>query len=98
MGAVVVIGDETSCAGYRLAGAEVCSPPPDETASVFTAALQRAQLVLLTQSAATTLPRSLLLPALAREVPLVIVLPDIAALHEHPDATRRIRAVLGIET
>jgi vacuolar-type H+-ATPase subunit F/Vma7 len=97
VGAVIVIGDETSCAGYRLAGAEVRSPAPGEVADSFAAALQSAQLVLLTRSAAAALAPSVLMPALARETPLVLVLPDITALHEHPDTARRIRAVLGID-
>ncbi len=99
MSAVIVIGDEINNAGYRLAGADARAPGPAELADCFTAALASAQLVLLTRSAAAALAPAELQPALVRETPLVLVLPDIAVSQDHySDTARRIRAVLGIES
>ena len=97
MGPVVVIGDELSCAGFRLAGADVFAPPSAEVPELFDRALGTAQLVLLTRSAAAAVAPATLRAALAREAPLLWVLPDIGDPDAASDYSRRIRAVLGIE-
>jgi vacuolar-type H+-ATPase subunit F/Vma7 len=98
MGPVVVIGDELSCAGFRLAGADVHLPPATEVPALFDQALVAARLVVLTGTAAAALAPATLRAALAREAPLLVVLPDLRDPDAAPDYARRIRAVLGIET
>ena len=98
MAAIVVIGDESSCAGFRLAGVDTRSPARSEIAAEFATALASAALVVLTRDCAAALAPGTLRAALARETPLVVVMPELA--QPRPDAgfTQRMRAVLGIET
>jgi vacuolar-type H+-ATPase subunit F/Vma7 len=98
MAAIVVIGDEASCAGFRLAGVDARWPPLPEAAAEFAQALESAQLVVLTRRHAAALPPGMLDKALRRESPLVVVMPEIGAPDADPGFVRRMRAVLGIET
>jgi len=93
---VVVIGDPLSCAGFRLAGFEVHAPSSQEVKPLFDAALDAAQLIVLTHSAAAALPPATLRDALAREAPLVVVVNDVGAPEREAQTPRAIRAVLGI--
>jgi vacuolar-type H+-ATPase subunit F/Vma7 len=98
MAAIVVIGDEPTCAGFRLAGVDAHAPAPAELAAAFERALAGARLVVLTRDCAAALAPETLRAAMAREAPLVVVMPALA--DPRPDAgfATRIRAVLGIET
>lgn len=95
--AIVVIGDEASCAGFRLAGVAVRTPPPDDVARSVEEALGHARLVVLTREMAAVLPRARLRAVLAQIEPLVVVVPGIASSARDDGFARRIRAVLGIE-
>lgn len=96
MSAIVVIGDELDCAGFRLAGVQTHSPAADAVAQVFTQALETASLVVLTRRCADTLAPGVLARAMARETPLVVVVPDVTAPRADTGWARRIRGVLGI--
>jgi vacuolar-type H+-ATPase subunit F/Vma7 len=96
--AVVVLGDEASCAGFRLAGVAAHCPATADPSADFTRALASSQLVVLTRGVAAALPSGALQRAMARELPLVVVLPDIDAPLADTGLAQRIRAVLGIET
>lgn len=97
MSATVVLGDELTCAGFRLAGVATRCTAPAYAAAAFAQARAEAQLVLLTPALAAALPAEALRQAMAAESPLVLVLPDLR--DPQPDRTfaRRLRAVLGIE-
>lgn len=98
MSAIVVIGDERLRAGFRLTGVEVLQPADHELPVAFNQALARASLLVLTQHCADALPPGLLRAALARESPLVVVMPDIDTTDADTGFARRMRAVLGIES
>ena len=95
---IVLLGDEPACAGFRLAGVDARCPPPADLPAAFEQALADAQLVMLTATLAAALPAGLLRRAQARERPLVMVMPDLARPQADLAFTRRLRAVLGIET
>lgn len=97
MAAIVVLGDEPTCAGFRLAGVDARSPADAELPAEFERALAEARLVVLTPDRAAALAPETLRAAMAREAPLVVVMPALA--DPHPDAgfAARVRAVLGIE-
>jgi vacuolar-type H+-ATPase subunit F/Vma7 len=96
MAGIVVIGGELDCAGFRLAGVDTRCPAESELAAEFARALADASLVVLTRRCADGLAPGLLRRALAREAPLVVVMPDIAAPQADTGLVRRIRGVLGI--
>ncbi len=97
MAAIVVIGDEPTCAGFRLAGVDAHSPAHAELAAAFERALAGAAMVVLTQDCAAALAPDTLRASMAREAPLVVIMPALA--DPRPDAgfSARMRAVLGIE-
>ncbi len=95
---IVVIGDEATCCGFRLAGVSTHTPARGTTEAAFAQAVEHAQLVVLTQGSAMKIEPDRLRRALARERPLVVVIPAITDLDAGPDLARRMRAVLGIES
>jgi vacuolar-type H+-ATPase subunit F/Vma7 len=98
MSAIVLIGDELSCAGFRLAGLDVRIATPAEVPAAFAAVLPGAALVLLSQGAAAALPPETLRRARLQGAPLVAVLPALGAPQADAAFTRRVHAWLGIET
>lgn len=96
MSRIVVIADELNCVGFALAGVDTRSPAAADLAAVFAQALASASLIVLTRRSADALAPGVLARALAREVPLLVVVPDITAPLADTDWARRIRAVLGI--
>jgi vacuolar-type H+-ATPase subunit F/Vma7 len=97
MANIVVIGDETVCAGFRLAGVDTRSPADDEVQAVLGQVSDGAQLVVLSRHCAAQLAPDLLHAAQARERPLLVVMPDIADPDAPSAVARRLRAILGIE-
>jgi vacuolar-type H+-ATPase subunit F/Vma7 len=95
---IVVIGDELTCAGFRLAGVATRTPAAGEAGAVLAQALGEARLVVLTQALADGVEPGLLRQALAREQPLLVVMPGIAAPDSPSDLSRRTHAVLGIDS
>ena len=98
MAASVFIGDETTAAGFRLAGFDIMVPSRDETGEALTAALQYADLILIAAACAGDLQNDVRDEALRGKTPLMLVIPDINASVMPPDMEARIRQTLGIET
>jgi len=97
MAGVVVIGDEVTCTGFRLAGVEIASPSPEDTAQALATAREEADIVVLTAEYARHLPESTLENALAAQHPTVTVIPDIRERQQPENLPAKIRATLGIE-
>lgn len=97
MPAIVVIGEEPGCAGFRLTGIDARSPVRAELEAEFARALASAAMVVLSRDCAAALPSRALRLAMAREMPLVVVMPDIADPRPDNALVHRMRAVLGIE-
>ena len=98
MMAPVFIGDETTAAGFRLAGFETEIPPPGEAGKALSRVHQQTRLVLITAACARDIPDQDLDEAMRATAPLLLVVPDINAAVEPPDLAVRIRQILGIET
>jgi vacuolar-type H+-ATPase subunit F/Vma7 len=95
---IYYIGDEATAAGYRLAGAEVRVPTPEDAAEVFRRAhAADTDLVLLSAEFAAALPPEELEAAVQGERPLVAIVPDVHGRHAPPDVARDVRLALGIE-
>lgn len=97
MAAIVVIGDETVCAGFRLAGVDTRTPTDAEVLQVLNEVSDSARMVVLTRHCAAQLAPELLHAAMSREQPLLVVMPDLAELDMPSGVDRRIRSILGIE-
>jgi vacuolar-type H+-ATPase subunit F/Vma7 len=98
MPGIVFIGDELNSAGFGLAGVSTRSPAATDLAAEFAQALARASLVVLTRRSADCLEPGVIERALARDTPLVVVLPDITEPLADTGCARRIRSVLGISS
>jgi vacuolar-type H+-ATPase subunit F/Vma7 len=95
----VFIGDETTAAGYRLAGFDVRVATPESAPAAWARALgQSPPLLLITAECAAALPVEALDAALARLEPPVAIVPDAAGRVPLPDLLPRVRASLGIAT
>ena len=97
MAAPVFIGDETSAAGFRLAGFEIEMPPPGEAGEALARARKQSPLVLITALCARDIPARELDDAMRATAPLLLVVPDINATVEPSGMEASIRQVLGIE-
>ncbi len=97
MAGVVVIGDELTCTGFRLAGLETASPAPEEVAATFREMRETAGVLVLTAEYARHMPQVMLENALAAKQPTVAVIPDIREREKPEDLPAKIRATLGIE-
>jgi vacuolar-type H+-ATPase subunit F/Vma7 len=95
---IVVIGDELTCAGFRLSGVATRTPAAGEAGAVLARALGEARLVVLTQALADGVEPGLLHQALAREQPLLVVMPGIAEPDALSDLSHRTRVLLGIDS
>ena len=97
MPAPVYIGDETSAAGYRLAGARVEVPEPGAEAAALAAARAQAPLVLVSAAVAARIAERELRAALAALTPLTLIVPDLLGEAAVPDVAARLRRQLGLE-
>lgn len=97
MAIVWYLGDDASAAGYRLAGAHVATPSPDEAAAALAAARGEASLVLISTRVAGSLPEPELARAELALHPLVLIVPDLRDDAPLPDRAARLRGQLGIE-
>jgi len=97
MAGVVVIGDEVTCTGFRLAGVDTASPPPEDMAEAFATAREEADVVVLTAEYARHLSEATLESALTAQHPTVTVIPDIRERESPESLPAKIRATLGIE-
>lgn len=93
----VVIADEITAVGWRMAGAQVQVPDAGAVAECFGAAQQRGtDLLLLTAALAALLPYPQLRSALLLQRPLVLVVADLRHRREPPDIDDEVRRALGV--
>ena len=93
---LVVIADEASAIGWRLAGGEVYTPEAATVDECLRTALAHAELLLITAPLAARLPQDELLEALHALEPLVLVVPDVRHEEEPPDIAAEVRRALGV--
>lgn len=93
----IFIGDETSAAGYRLAGLRTRSPHADEVLEVFRWACAETDLLLLGIVQARQLPADELAQAMHRPQPQILIVPDIHQQIPMRDLLVRIRTQLGMK-
>ena len=96
MAGVIFIGDEVTAEGFRLAGARTHVPAKDAVAASLADALRTADLVLITEDAASKLDADSLDRAVRAASPLVLVIPDAGFRRMPPDAADAVERVLGI--
>jgi vacuolar-type H+-ATPase subunit F/Vma7 len=93
----ILIGDETTAAGFRLAGLDVVVPAKGKAGEALSAALQDADLILITAGLAREVPAGMRDEALRGKTPMVVIVPDINASVAPPNMEANIRQILGIE-
>jgi vacuolar-type H+-ATPase subunit F/Vma7 len=92
----VVIADEVSALGWRLAGARALIVAEDSVEARLVEARHEADLILITADLAKRLPESVLEVALLAEKPLLLVIAGLADGSEPPDLEQEVKHVLGI--
>jgi vacuolar-type H+-ATPase subunit F/Vma7 len=92
----VIISDEVSALGWRLAGAQPLIAEEHSIQERLAEARQHADLVFITADLARRLPDSLLSAALLAEKPLMAVISGLPSGSEPPDLEQEVRRVLGI--
>jgi vacuolar-type H+-ATPase subunit F/Vma7 len=97
MASPVYIGDETSAAGWRLAGARVSVPAPGDEAAALASATRQAPLVLLSAAVASRIGAAALAAAGSTLSPLVLLVPDPQGEVSLPGLADRLRSQLGLE-
>jgi vacuolar-type H+-ATPase subunit F/Vma7 len=98
MAAPVVIADELTAAGFRLAGVRTIVPTSRTLAAAFEAACEDCELLLLTAAVAARLPPQRLESALVAARPLLLVIPDALRRHDPPDLAHALRRTLGVDS
>jgi vacuolar-type H+-ATPase subunit F/Vma7 len=93
MPAPVVIADELTALGFRLAGAHVYVPQEHAVQRLFTEVCGEADLVLITAEKA---PAQLAAALLAAR-PLLAIIPDARSTVDVDDLTHELRRALGVE-
>jgi vacuolar-type H+-ATPase subunit F/Vma7 len=92
----IIIADELSALGWRLAGAQPLIAAQHSVEERFAEARRDADLILITAELATHLPQSVLNAALLLEKPLIAIIPALPSGSEPPDLDQQVRHVLGI--
>lgn len=91
------IGDETTAAGYRLAGVAVHSPEPEATADALAQARAKdPPLILITAEYADHLKTAELDRLLSSAPPPIHLVTDAGNRVAVPDLAARIRAQVGV--
>jgi vacuolar-type H+-ATPase subunit F/Vma7 len=98
MPAPVYLGDETSGAGFALAGVRVRVPAVGTESAAFALARGEAPLVLVSAAVAARVPEPELRRACLALAPLVVVVPDLAGTLPLPDLAAQLGRELGLET
>lgn len=96
MTAPIYLGEETSAAGWRLAGVRVALLEEGDEAMALATARAHAPLVLVSVAVAARIPEAALRAAQAALTPLTLVVPDLSGLPV-PDLSARLRHQLGLE-
>ena len=92
----VVIADEVSALGWRLAGARALIVAEDSVEARLVEARHDADLILITADLAKRLPEPVLEVALLAEKPLMLVIAGLADGSQPPDLEQEVKHVLGI--
>jgi vacuolar-type H+-ATPase subunit F/Vma7 len=92
----VVISDEATALGWRLAGAQALIADPRNVQERLAEVQRETDLVLIAADLAERLPESVLTAALLAEKPLIAVIPGLVSAKEPPDLERAVKRVLGI--
>lgn len=98
MAAPIVIADELTAAGFRLAGARTIVPNAQTLTAAFEAACNECELLLLSATFAAALPASRLASALTAQRPLLLVIPDALRRRDPADLVGELQRTLGVET
>jgi len=93
---VAVLADELTAAGWRLAGAQVSLATAQNAAGCLQAALERADIVLVTAQVAAAIPAVQLEAALLAFPPLTLVIADLRHEQQPPDLEAHARRALGV--
>jgi vacuolar-type H+-ATPase subunit F/Vma7 len=97
MPAPVVIADELTALGFRLAGARVYAPQEHAVQRLFAEVCSEAEVILMTAEKAACIPAAQLSAALLASRPLLVVIPDARNMAAVDDLTRELRRALGVE-
>ncbi len=93
----VFLGDETTAAGWRLAGLHAVVPDAGTEGAALATAREDAPLVLVAASVAARIAEGELRAAQAALAPLVLIVPDVVGEGTVPDIAARLRRELGLE-
>jgi vacuolar-type H+-ATPase subunit F/Vma7 len=93
----VIISNEVSALGWRLAGAQPLIADERSVQKGLAEAQRDADLVLITAELAKHLPDSVLNAALLAEKPLIAVIPGLPSCSEPPDLEQEVKHVLGMD-
>ena len=93
---VVVIADELTAVGWRLAGARVSIPAAADVDERFQQALASAELVMISAPFAARVSAPRLAAALEAFPPLTLIIADIRHTQELPDLEAQARRALGV--
>ena len=97
MAGTVFIGDELTGAGFRLAGASVYTPGPEQLEDTVRKLLPRATLLIVTEDVASALPGDWLRQVVTRAHPPLAVVPAALPGRTGPDLEHEVRIGLGME-
>ena len=97
MGQVIIIGDEVTAAGFRLAGVVCHSPEREELPGLLTEVGADCELVMITAEYAARLGAGAVGEMALWTRPLVAVVPDICNHEAPPNLENIVRRELGIE-
>jgi vacuolar-type H+-ATPase subunit F/Vma7 len=92
----VVIADELSTLGWRLAGAQSLIAGQSTVQERFADAGRDADLILITADLASQLPKTVLDAALLADRPLIALIPGLPSGGEPHDLDQEVKHVLGI--
>lgn len=92
----VIMADELSALGWRLAGAQPLIAAEPNLRERFAEAQRDADLILLTADLARHLAGSVLDAALLAEKPLIALISSLPAGGDPPDLDQQVKRVLGI--
>jgi vacuolar-type H+-ATPase subunit F/Vma7 len=96
MSVPIVLADELTAAGYRLAGARTIVPAEGMIDAEFDAACSDCELLLLSAGLAAELAPAKLQSALTLARPLVLVIPDALRRRDPPDLAAELERTLGV--
>ena len=92
----LLIGDEITAAGFRLAGVRIRSPQDDELMRVLSWAQSNSSLIFITAEYVTKLTMDQQNSLLSQEHPPVVVIPDIRSNTPVEDLATQLREQLGV--